>query len=120
MLTWLTAVVLVAAAALGVLAAVYASRGRVVDDRLLLMFAVLEITLAVQVVVGLVQALSRSDGFEKPVFLAYLFTLPLVPPFVTFLALKEKTRSSMAVVAGSALVVAVFMARLTQMWSFGG
>lgn len=120
MLSWLTVVVLVAAAALGVLAGVYAARDRIVDDRLLLVTGILELTLVAQAVVGLVQGIPRQDGFEKPVFFAYLLTVPLVPAFVTFLALKEKTRSSMAVIAGSSVVVAVFLARLAQIWNSHG
>jgi hypothetical protein len=54
------------------------------------------------------------------VFFAYLVTVPLVTPVTTFLALKEKTRGSMAVVLGSAVVVAVLVARLLQLWGTGG
>jgi hypothetical protein len=37
-----------------------------------------------------------------------------------FLALKEKTRSSMFVVLGSAVVVGVLVGRLLQIWNAGG
>jgi len=52
--SWLTVVVLVAAAALGILALVYALTTRIVDDRLLLVLGVLEVALLGQVMVGLV------------------------------------------------------------------
>lgn len=39
---------------------------------------------------------------------------------MTLLALKDKTRWAMGVVAGSAVVIAVFLARLTQMWTLHG
>lgn len=117
MLSWLTVVVLVATVLFGVVAAVHLARDTVVDDRLLLCVAVLELLLLAQLVVGIVLGLHADRDFEAPVFYAYLGTLPLVPPFVVFLALKEKTRWSMGVVLASAVVVAVFLARLTQMWT---
>ncbi len=116
MLAWLTVVVLVAAAAFGLTAAYYALRQRVVDDRLLLVLAILEVALLVQVVIGIVQGATTRD-YEKPVFFAYLLTVPVVAPVAAFLALKEKSRSSMVVVVGSALVVGILVGRLNQIWS---
>jgi len=117
MLAWLTVVVLVAAAAFGLTAAYYALRQRVVDDRLLLVLGVLELALLAQVVVGIVQGATSTRDYEKPVFFAYLVTVPLIAPVASFLALKEKARSSMLVVVGSALVVGVLVGRLNQIWS---
>ena len=119
MVSWLTVVVLVAAAALGILALVYALTKRIVDDRLLVVLGVLEVTLLGQVVVGLVQGIGRTTEFEKAVFFAYLLTVPFIPPVAVFLSLKEKTRSSMLVVVGAAVVVGVLVARLVQVWSAG-
>jgi len=115
-LSWLIVVVVIAAAAFAVVALVYAARSRLVDDRLLLAAAVLELATLTQLVVGLVQALGRTTDFERAVFFAYLITVPFVTPVTTLLALKEKTRSSMAVVAGGAVVVGVLVARLAQIW----
>ena len=120
MVSWLTVVVLVAAAALGVLALVYALTRRIVDDRMLLVVGVLEVALLAQVVVGLAQGIGRTTDFEKAVFFAYLLTVPFIAPVAVFLSLKEKTRSSMLVVLGSALVVGVLVARLVQIWGTGG
>jgi hypothetical protein len=53
------------------------------------------------------------------VFFAYLLTVPFISPVAVFLALKEKTRSSMLVVLGSAVVVGVLVARLVQIWNAG-
>ncbi len=117
MLAWLTVVVLVAAAAFGLTAAYYALRQRVVDDRLILVLAVLEVALLVQVVVGIVQGATTTRDYEKPVFFAYLLTVPVVAPVAAFLALKEKSRSSMVVVVGSAVVVGILVGRLNQIWS---
>lgn len=116
MVAWLTVVVLVAALALGIVALVYALTRRGVDDRLLLVLAVLEIAVLAQVFVGLGLGLGRTTDFEKPVFFAYLLTVPFIAPVAVFLALKEKTRSSMLVVLGSAAVVGVLVGRLAQIW----
>ena len=120
MVTWLSVVVAVAAGLLAVTAVGYALASRLVDDRLLLLVAVLEVALFAQLVLGIVKGISRSGDYERAVFFAYLGTVPFVPPVATFLALKEKTRSSMLVVAGSAAVVGVLVARLVQIWGSGG
>jgi hypothetical protein len=118
--SWLTVVVLVTATALGLLAIVYAVTRRIVDDRMLLVVGVLEVALLAQVVVGLAQGIPRTTDFEKPVFFAYLLTVPFIAPVAVFLALKEKTRSAMLVVLGAAVVVGVLVARLVQIWGPGG
>lgn len=116
MLSWLTAVVVAAAVVFGLVAAFYALRSKLVDDRLLAVAAVLEVAVLVQLVVGLVQGIGRTTDFERAVFFAYLLTVPFVVPVATLLALKEKTRSSMVVVVGGAAVVGVLVGRLAQIW----
>ena len=120
MLNWLSVVVAVASGLLALTATGYAITSRLVDDRLLLVVAVLEAALLVQLAVGLVQGVQRTGEYERAVFFAYLVTVPVVPPVATLLALKEKTRSSMLVVAGGAAVVGVLVARLLQIWGTGG
>ena len=88
----------------------------VVDDRVLLVAAFLELALLVQVVTGIAQGAGRSGGWEKGVFFAYLLSVPLVVPGAVLLAIKEKSRFGMAVVLAAAAVVAVFVARLVQIW----
>jgi hypothetical protein len=116
---WLSVVVVAAAAILALVALGYALRSRIVDDRLLLVAGVLELATLAQLVVGLVLGLTRTSSFEKAVFFAYLGTVPFVVPVATLLALKEKTRSSMAVVAGGAVVIGVLVGRLAQLWYAG-
>lgn len=121
MLYPLTVVVLVASVLLLVVAAWYAARQRLVDDRLLLVAAVVELGLVVQLVVALVHLGSvPGDSAEQATFAAYAITLPFVPPAAVFLALKEKTRWAMGVVAVGAFAVAVMTARLQQIWNLGG
>lgn len=119
MLSWLTVVVVIGATVLGLTAAVYALTSRLVDDRLLLVVGLLEVALIAQTIAGLVNGVGRTTDFERPVFFAYLLTVPFVAPFATFLALKEKTRWSMAVVVGSSAVVGVLVGRLVQIWNDG-
>lgn len=121
MLYPLTVAVFVAAVVLLVVAGWYAVRERLVDDRLLLVAAVLELGLLVQVVVALVHVGEVvGGGGEKATFAAYAVTLPFVPPAAVFLALKEKTRWAMGVVVVGAFGVAVMTARLQQIWNLGG
>ena len=121
MLYPLTVVVLAAAVCLMIFAAWYAACSGVVDDRLLLVAAVLELGLLVQLVVALVH-LGRvpGGGAEQATFAAYAITLPFVPPAAIFLALKEKTRWAMGVVAVGAFGVAVMTARMQQIWNLRG
>ena len=93
MLYALTVVVSLAALCLLALSAWYAARSRLVDDRLLLVTAVLELGLLVQLVVALAHVRQvPGGGAEQATFAAYAVTLPFVPPAAVFLALKEKTR----------------------------
>jgi hypothetical protein len=117
----LTVVVLAAALVCLALAAWYAARSRLLDDRLLLPSAALELGLLAQLVVALVHLGDvPGDSAEKATFAAYAITLPFVPPVAVFLALKEKTRWAMVVVAVGAFAAAVMTARLQQIWSLHG
>lgn len=121
MLYPLTVAVFVTALALTVIAGWYAARARLLDDRLLLVAAVLEVGLLVQLVVALAHLGDvRGGDDEKATFAAYAITLPFVPPAAAFLALKEKTRWAMGVVAVGAFGAAVMTARLQQIWNLGG
>jgi hypothetical protein len=117
----LTVVVLVAAVALMAVAGWYAARSRLLDDRLLLVAAVLELGLVVQLVVALVNVGDvAGGGGEKATFASYAVTLPFLPPAAVFLALKEKTRWAMVTVVVAGFAVAVMTARLQQIWDLGG
>ena len=58
----------------------------------------------------------RTPG-EGPTMAAYAVTLPLVPPALAYLAIKEKSRWAMGAVLGGALVVAVMTLRIQQIWT---
>jgi hypothetical protein len=117
----LTVVICLAAIVLMVVAAWYAARHRVLDDRLLLVATLLEVGLLVQLVVALAHLGGvPGGGAEKATFTAYAVTLPFVVPAAIFLALKEKTHWAMGVVAVGAFAAAVMTARLQQIWNLRG
>lgn len=117
MLQPLTVGLLVASGVLGLLAVHHLLRRRLVDDPLILVGAALELALLVQLVVGLTKASAIGDGAERATFIAYLFTVLLVVPATVVIAIKEKTQWAMAVVLGGAVVVAILVARLQQIWT---
>ena len=93
-------------------------RRRLVDDPIVLIGAALiEVGALVQLVVGLTNAAAIADGAERATFIAYLFTVLVVLPVTVVIAIKEKTQWAMAVVLGGAVVVAILVARLQQIWS---
>ncbi|GAA1248882.1 hypothetical protein GCM10009633_22190 [Janibacter melonis] len=113
----LTTIVLVASLVLAVVAGAYTALDRVIDDRLLLVAAVVELLLVVQAVVACVVAGQVRTPGEGPTMAAYAVTLPLVPPALAYLAIKEKSRWAMGAVLGGALVVAVMTLRIQQIWT---
>jgi hypothetical protein len=112
----LSLVLYVGCGMLAAIALAYLVRDALIDDRVLLVAALLELALLVQVVTGIAQGAGRSGNWEKGVFFAYLLSVPLVVPGAVLLAIKEKSRFGMAVVLAAAAVVAVFVARLVQIW----
>ena len=82
---------------------------------------VTELGLLVQLVVASpTSGGSPAAAPRQATFAAYAITLPFVPPAALFLALKEKTRWAMGVVAVGAFAVAVMTARLQQIWNLRG
>lgn len=104
-------------AVLAVVAAHHLIRRRLVDDPLIIVGAVLVLGLLIQLVVGIARSGAISDGAERATFIAYLPTVIVVVPVALYLAIKEKTQWAMAVVLGGAVVVAILVARLQQIWT---
>jgi hypothetical protein len=115
----LTAVVVGLSLILLVVAIGYAAADRLIEDRLLAVVGVLELGLLAQLVGGLIGVGDIPSGAERATFVAYLVTVPLIPPGTAFLAIKEKTRWSMGSVAVGAGAVAVMTIRLQQVWDLG-
>jgi hypothetical protein len=105
---------------LAALAGVRLARNRLIDDPVVIAGAVLELLLMAQLVVGLAGAGEIGVGSERATFIAYLFTSLVVVPVGIFLAIKEKTRWAMGVVIASAVVVAILVGRLQQIWGAFG
>lgn len=120
MLAPLTVLLLVVSGVLGLIAGHHLVRSRRVDDPLILVGAALEVGLVVQLVHGLAQAGAIADGSERATFIAYLFTVLVILPVTVFIAIKEKTQWAMAVVLGGAVVIAILIARIQQIWSLNG
>lgn len=120
MVTGLSVVLLIVDAAMILLAAYYLVLERLLDDRLLLLGAILEVGLVVQLVLGLVKLTGAHGRVSAPIFVAYLLAILLVVPGAILLALKEKTRWGMVIVISGGLIVGVLVARLQQIWAVGG
>ncbi|MGE9809038.1 hypothetical protein [Janibacter sp. G1551] len=117
MLAPLTTLLVIGLVALALVAGWYTLRDRLLDDRLLLVAAIVEVALLVQAVIAVVRVGDIGDSAEGATFVAYAITLPFILPAVLWVALKEKTRWSMAVVVGGAAAVGVMVGRLDQIWS---
>lgn len=116
----LTTVVIVAVGVLGVMALVYMLINRLVDDALLLVTAVVELSLLVLVVASAIAQGAVTGTGQGATMLAYALTLPIIPPVVVFIALKEKTRWAMGVVIAGAFTVGVMAYRILQIWDTHG
>ena len=120
MLVPLTTVVIVAVGVLAVLAAAYMLINRLVDDAMLLVTAIVEVCLLVLIVVASIAQRHVTGTGQGATMLAYALTLPLIPPVVVFIALKEKTRWAMGVVIAGAFTVGVMAYRILQIWETHG
>lgn len=119
MLVPLTTIVVASVVVLAVQALVYLLLDRIVDDAMLLVTAVVEVLLLVLAVVVAVSHGQVEDSSEGATMLAYALTLPIVPPVVVLLALKDKTRWTMGIVIAGALTVGVMGYRILQIWWTG-
>ena len=116
----LTIAVHVAVGVLVVVAGWYLVRDRIVDDGLLLVAALVELGLLVLAVTTAVVHGRVTGTGEGATMLAYALTLPIIPPVVVFIALKEKTRWAMGVVIAGAFTVGVMTYRILQIWQTHG
>lgn len=120
MLVPLTTVVIVAVGVLGLQGLLYLVLDRLVDDAMLLVTAIVEIALILLAVVTVVVHRQVTGTGQGPTMLAYALTLPILPPVVVFIALKEKTRWTMGVVIAGAFTVGVMAYRIIQIWDLHG
>lgn len=112
----LTYAVVGLATVLCVVGVVYAIRDRLIDNLVVVLSLLLELALIAQLVLGLFGLDRIVDSAEKATYVAYLVSLPVIPPGTAFLAIKEKSRWAMGSLAVGGFAVAVMSARLLQIW----
>ncbi|GAA1764352.1 MAG TPA: hypothetical protein PKH97_13735 [Tetrasphaera sp.] len=100
-----------------VLAVLFAWRGRLINDLLLGVAALVEIGLLVLAVLAARGFRTIDPSSEGATFLAYALSLPVVPIMATLLAIREKTRWAMGVTVVAAFTVAVMTSRIAQIWN---
>jgi hypothetical protein len=115
--TVLAVVATVVAGALAVLGLVSTAARRRIGSAHLAGAALLEGVLLVQLVVAVVDLAGGQRPPETATFLSYLVAVVLVPVAGVLWARTEPTRWAGTVVAVAALVVAVMVWRLVQLWN---
>jgi hypothetical protein len=111
-------VVLIAASLLAaVWSVLLAIRDRLVGDALLLVLAVAEVLVLVQLVLALVEVAIGDRPAETATFLAYAVGEIFVLPAGLFWSQAEKSRSSTLVLTVVCLAAPVMTVRMLQMWS---
>ena len=77
-----------------------------------------EITLVIQLVIGIVLVFQGVQAKQDTVeFFAYLITALLLPVGAVFWALLERSKWSTVVLGVSALAIAVMLVRMHQIWT---
>ncbi len=95
---------------------VQAGRRRPTTDTQMIGAIVVEAALLVQVVVALVQLFGGHQLDEPVTFVAYSIGILLALPLGFYLAREERTRWGSLCLCFTAVVVAVMMLRLLQLW----
>ncbi len=113
----LQTVLIVLSLALVVVTIGYVVRDRVADDWLFGGFALLEVGLLVQCVVGIGQLIGTDRDVAGAVFVGYLVGTLAVAPAGVVWALGERSRAGTAVLVVAGIVVPVRVLRLDQIWS---
>ncbi len=98
-------------------AVVLVVRDRGVDLALLVGAAVLELTILVQLVVGIVLLVGSDRDIARGTFLGYLIGAVLVPPAGVAWSVGEKNRYGSTVLLVVFVVVPVMVLRLHQIWA---
>jgi lysylphosphatidylglycerol synthetase-like protein (DUF2156 family) len=108
--------ILAAGLALALWTGVQAARRRPTSEAQMVGAIVVEVAVLVQVVIALIQVI-RGHGLNEPVTLvAYSIGILLALPLGFYLAREERTRWGSVCLCFTAVVVAVMMLRLLQLW----
>lgn len=113
----LQTVLIVLSLLLALVAVVYVVLDRVTDRLLLAGWAVLELGLLVQLVVGIALLAGTDRDVSGVTFVGYLIGVLLVPPAAAWWAVGERSRAGTAVFIVAGLVIPVLIVRLDQVWS---
>jgi hypothetical protein len=95
---------------------IQAGRRRPTSEAQMIGAIVVEIGLAVQVVIALVQLVGGTGVAEPVTFVAYSLGVLLALPLGFYLAREERTRWGSLCLCFTAVVVAVMVLRLLQLW----
>lgn len=115
----LVTAVLALALALATVGAVTALLGRAPGYLHLGGLAAVEGVLVVQAVTAIAQMFGGDRPEQLATFTGYLLTVVLVPPLAALLSSAERSRWGSVIVTVAALVVAVLVFRLQQVWAGG-
>lgn len=85
----------------------------------LLVLAVIEVGLLVQLVAGIVNLAGTDRHVSGVTFVGYLVGSLLILPIAVFWALAERTRWGTAVLIIGCLVIPVLIVRMNQIWDAG-
>ncbi len=96
--------------------AIQAGRRRPTSEAQMIGAIVVEIGLAVQVVIALVRLAGGTAVAEPVTFIAYSLGVLLALPLGFYLAREERTRWGSLCLCFTAVVVAVMVLRLLQLW----
>jgi len=99
---------------------VLAARDRRVGNGLLIVLAVAEVLVVVQLLVAVIEVAGGDRPASTATFLAYAVGELLILPAGLFWSQAEKSRSSTLVITVACLAVPVMTARMLQMWSTVG
>lgn len=110
-------VVLAASLLLALWTGIQAGRRRPTSEAQMIGAIVVEVALLVQVVIALVQLFGGTRPAEPVTFVAYSIGVLLALPLGFYLAREERTRWGSLCLCFTAVVVAVMVLRLLQLWS---
>jgi CDP-diglyceride synthetase len=99
---------------------VLAVRDQRVSNRLLIVLAVAELLLLVQLLIALIEVAGGDRPDSTATFLGYAVGVLLVLPAGVFWSQADRSRSSTLVITVACLASAVMTARMLQIWSTAG
>jgi hypothetical protein len=110
-------VVIAASLLLALWTGIQAGRRRPTSEAQMIGAIVVEVALLVQVVIALVQLFGGTTPAEPVTFVAYSIGVLLALPLGFYLAREERSRWGSLCLCFTAVVVAVMVLRLLQLWS---